>query len=222
VESEPVVTFAVREDCSASAHFYDGLQTVALYDISNDDRDTLPVEVRSWRSSRAISPKQLEDLLDSWSKNRPIDYEFGISSEEVRGLPVGSIHRAMQSHLRNASLAEDFTTEVPSPTQVEAIISAGLIPDQWRNSRDFRAHARALRGTLVYLRAVYVDQSVQPMRSVAGSEAIDLTAARKLIEQSRAHGYLTRTDRSVGGFLTDKGRQTASIMMLAATEAETQ
>ena len=211
--------FAVAETCAATSHFAGGLQSVAFYDVGTDGRDAIPVEVRSWRASQSISEEALRGLLEDWEPSRPPQHEYGISSEEVRGIPVGHIHRAMQSRLRRDTLEDDIELVLPTSEQIESIISARLIPDLWRNSRDLRAHARELQGAVAYLKAVYSDQSVQPMRAVADKTGVDLPAARKLIEQARAHGYLTRAEGTVGGYITDKARTAATLLIHAAREA---
>ena len=212
--------FAVAETCAATSHFAGGLQTIAFYDVGIDGRDALPAEVRSWRATQSISDKALRRLLEDWEPSRPPNFEYGISSEEVRGIPVGHIHRTMQSRLRRDTLEDDIELVLPTSEQIESIISARLIPDLWRNSRDLRAHARELQGAVAYLKAVYSDQSVQPMRAVADKVGVDIPAARKLIEQARAHGYLTRAEGTVGGYITDKARTAANLLILVAREAD--
>lgn len=211
--------FAVAKTCAATSHFAGGLQTVALYDLEISGRDALPVEVRSWRATHSISEEALRGLLEDWEPSRPPHYEYGISSEEVRGIPIGHIHRTMHSRLRRDTLQEDLDLVLPTSEQIESIIKAGLIPDLWRNSRDLRAHARELQGAVAYLKAVYSDESVQPMRAVADKVGMEIPAARKLIEQARSHGYLTRADGTVGGYITENARTAANLLILAAREA---
>lgn len=211
--------YAVTADCAAASHFDDGLQAIAFYDVGVDGRDAIPIEVRTWRAKKSVSTRELQLMLELWEANRPQHSREGISSEEVRGIPVGQIHRSMQSRIRRDTLQEDIGLVVPTSNQIEAIIRARLVPDLWRNSRDLRAHARELRGAVAYLKAVYSDQSVQPMRAVADVVGGDLPSARKLIEQARAHGYLTRADGAVGGYITDKARSAATLLNLAAKEA---
>lgn len=211
--------YAVTANCAATSYFDDGLQAIAFYDVGVDGRDAIPIEVRTWRARKSVSTRELQQMLELWEANRPQHSREGISSEEVRGIPVGQIHRSMLSRIRQDTLQEDIDLVVPTSDQIDAIITARLVPDLWRNSRDLRAHARELRGTVAYLKAVYSDQSVQPMRAVADKVGVDLPAARKLIEQARAHGYLTRADRAVGGYITEKARSAVNLLNLAAREA---
>ncbi len=72
----------------------------------------------------------------------------------------------------------------------------------------------------VYLQSVYAEQSIQPMRAVCDSEQVEIESARKIIDQARSHGYLTRVSGAIGGTVTDKAKSLANLMMLASAEAK--
>ena len=195
------------------AALYTGkLQIVALYFGAIDDT-CMPAEVRTWRASRPLSSKEMEDLLRHWLRHVPENLEVGVSSIEVRGIPLGRINRAIQSHGSiQGTLPFLFELDCLSDPEVENVIEAGNIPEIWRSSRDFRSHARELRSVYAYLLAVYSKESAEPMRSVAVQEGISIEQARKVIDQARSHGYLTRTAGVVGGRITEKGIGAARMM----------
>jgi len=215
-----VLDFEVGTDTCAAAYYADGLQAVAIYELANGDLTPLPCEIRTWRASSPLPKKELKQILDAWSDHQPSNMNFGIGSEEVRGVPVGKIFRAMQSWINQDTLADQNSFLVPTIEETEQIITARLIPDPWRNSRDFRSHARELRAIKVYLQSVYAEQSIQPMRAVCDSEQVEIESARKIIDQARSHGYLTRVSGAIGGTVTDKAKSLANLMMLASAEAK--
>jgi len=212
--------FEVGTDTCAAAFYADGLQVVALYELEDGYLTPHPGEIRIWRATNALPAQELKEIREGWSGQPPSNQTLGIGSEEVRGVPVGKIFRAMQSKISQDTLVEKDSFEVPSIEETEQIILARLIPEEWRNSRDFRSHARELRAIKVYLHDVYAEQSIQPMRAVSDSEKVTIENARKIIDQSRNHGYLTRANGGVGGTVTDKARSSANIMMLASAEAK--
>jgi hypothetical protein len=209
-----------NDDACAVAYYSDNLQVVALYLLDVQYSLPVPYEIRTWRATSALAKEELVQILDNWSERIPSTARHGIGSEEVRGAPIGKIHRAMQSEINRDTLVDQGTFKVPCADEINGVIDARLIPDDWRNSRDFRAHARELRAISVYLPAVFREQSVQPMRAVSESEDVTIEIARKIIDQARSHGYLTRADGAVGGTVTDKARSAANIMMLASAEAK--
>ena len=210
--------FAVGDYHCAAAYYSNGLQVVAFYELESRTLFMYTVEIRVWSAKGSLRTKELESMLKAWVEQMPSNIKDGIGSEEVRGVPVGKIHRAMQSKLHEDVLFNSDSFEVPSIEEIESIITARLIPDEWRNSRDFRSHARELRAIKVYLHSVFEEQSIQPMRAVSDSEGVTIEVARKIIDQSRSHGYLTRANHSVGGFVTDKARLCARLMMQASVE----
>ena len=212
--------FEVGTIWCAAAYYTDGLQVVALYELADGDLTPLPCEIRTWRASSPLPKKELKQMLDAWSVQQPSNMVLGIGSEEVRGVPVGKIYRAMHSRISQDTLAGQNSFLVPTIEETEQIITARLIPDDWRNSRDFRSHARELRAIKVYLQSVYVEQSIQPMRAVCDSEQVEIESARKIIDQARSHGYLTRVSGAIGGTVTEKAKSLANIMMIASAEAK--
>jgi hypothetical protein len=212
--------FEVGTDTCAAAYYADGLQVVALYELEFGYLTPHPCEIRTWRATNALPKKELAQMLAVWSGQVPSNMTLGIGSEEVRGVPVGKIFRAMQSRINQDTLVGQNSFEIPSIEEIEEVITARLIPDDWRNSRDFRSHARELRAIKVYLHSVYAEQSIQPMRAICDSEQVSIENARKIIDQARSHGYLTRADGAVGGTVTDKARICANVMMIASTEAK--
>ena len=212
--------FEVGTDTCAAAYYADGLQVVALYELEFGHLTPHPAEIRTWRATNALPKEELKRILEAWSVQVPSNMTLGIGSEEVRGVPVGKIFRAMQSRIRQDTLAGQNSFLVPTIEETEQIITARLIPDAWRNSRDFRSHARELRAIKVYLQSVYVEQSIQPMRAVCDSEQVTIQSARKIIDQARSHGYLTRVSGAIGGTVTEEAKSLANIMMLASAEAK--
>jgi hypothetical protein len=210
--------FAIDVDYCAAAYYSNDLQVVAFYELELHNIFMFTVEIRVWSADRSLSKKELISILDAYIAQVPGNIKQGIGSEEVRGVPVGKILRAMQSRVRRDVLVDRNSFEVPSIEEIESVITARLIPDEWRNSRDFRSHARELRAIKVYLHSVFEEQSIQPMRAVSESEGVTIEVARKIIDQSRSHGYLTRANHSVGGTVTDKARHCASLMMHASAE----
>ena len=219
MSEEPETHMVSNEKGCVAGYFHQNLQTVTFYDFFDPEQGISPAEVRAWRADRSLDPTELFRLFNTWQKERPPHSRSGISSDEVRGIPVGQIHRSVIGSLRKDSIAAAVALPVPTEEEIEQIIESGLIPTQWRNSRDFRAHARELRGLVAYLRAVYVDESQQPMRAVAQATGLDVAGSRKLIDQARNHQYLTRAGRSMGGFMLPQAYEASGLMTAAAKEA---
>jgi hypothetical protein len=208
---EPKVLHAESEHGYAVARFDGRLQSIALYDIGNDET-ALPVEVRAWRATQSIAPRELRHLLDEWCGSHPRNVEYGISTEDLRSIPVASLHRHIEAQIRSQTRDVSVALRVPSAEEIEMIISGELVPNHWRNSRDFRAQARQLRGVIAYLEAVYTREDVEPMKAVSAATGANVVASRKLIEQARERGFLTRTNGHIGGRLTERGIEAAALM----------
>ncbi len=212
--------YATEGESCATAYFEAGIQVIAFYDFDMEQQVLLPVEVRTWRATHGISQQELCEILSLWKEHPVSKHSIGISSEDVRGIPLGRIYRATDSKIFRDMLLYEDDFLVPTLEEVDEIIAGKLVPDEWRNSRDFRAHARELRALKVYLHSVFDDQSVQPMRAVSDSENVSIITARKIIDSARSHGYLTRRDGSMGGFVTDKARTSALLMIRAYKEVK--
>lgn len=210
---------AMQEKGYAVAHFEGHLQSIALFDVGLDE-SALPAEVRAWRSTKSLSQQDLNELLAQWLKGRSIYLEDGVSSEDLRSISVSTLQRHIDSHVHVATTDVRKSLRIPSSEEVEFIIESRCIPERWRNSRDFRAQARQLRGVVAYLDAIYSREDVEPMKSVAAATGLDVVASRKLIEQARARGFLTRTRGQIGGRLTDWGMEAASQMNEALSRAK--
>ena len=188
------------------------IQSVALYDVGNDESE-IPVEVRVWRAAKPITQEKLDALLDFWvSGDHPEDVIYGISTDDLRSIPVGTLHRLMQRHVAERTQGAVETLKVPTAIEIEEIIDNGLRPTRWRNARDFRAHARQLRGVGAYVEAVYDYDDPHPMSEGASATDLDLPAARKLIQQARERGYLTKGNGQVGGQITELAIEASTVM----------
>jgi hypothetical protein len=215
-----VYVHVVEAPHSATAYFSDGLQVVTFFQFPDEMPIPVTQEVRSWRATRALTENELSQMFKRWTAGIPANIKAGINSDEVRGIPVGRIFRTMQARINEDSLVDSYDFKVPNSEEIEEIINSRLIPDNWRNNRDFKAHARELRSIKIYLNAVYVGESAQPMREIVDREDVTIGIARKIIDQARSHGYLTRVDGSIGGLVTDKARECARIMMRADEQAK--
>ena len=220
MEHDETIRHAIKTPYSAASYFDGCIQVVAFYRFQNDQPIPVPQEIRSWRATKSVTKKEIEQILKNWTNQIPTNLAPGIGSEEVRGIPVGRIFRTMQAKINKDSLVSNQDFQVPTPEEIEKIITARLIPDNWRNSRDFRSHARELRSIKIYLNAVYVGESIQPMREIVDREHVTNESARKIIDQARSHGYLTRADRSVGGLVTNKAKKCAQVMMRASKQTK--
>lgn len=195
-------------------------QSVAFYDVGSDE-SALPVEVRVWRSSTPITQQRLDELLAHWvTDGQPESFDFGISTDDIRAVPVGTLHRLMHNYVADLTHGAGEILNVPTESEIEAIIESGLRPARWRNARDFRAHARQLRGVSAYVEAVYDYDESHPMSQVADETGVDLPTARKLIQQAREQGYLTKGNGHVGGRVTERAVEAAKVMRDALEELE--
>lgn len=213
-----VIVSAVEEDYCAVARFSGRLQVVSFY-MSLDDATAAPLEVRAWRSEKSVSKRELAEILSNWLETNCARTEIGISSEELRSVSFGALWRQAQAVLHDATVGTRETLEVPSEAEIDEIIEQGCVPKAWRNSRDFRAQARQLRGVIAYLDAVYGQQSAEPMKHVSEETGLDIVASRKLIQQARERGFLTKSAGVVGGLATDWARACADQMNMALIEA---
>lgn len=217
--SREVVLHAMQDTGYAVARFDGHLQSVALFDVGNDE-SALPVEVRAWRSVKTLTQSQLDSLLTQWIKVQTSQVEYGVSSEDLRSISVSALQRHIDSQVHSATINIGNALKVPSASEVDFIIEQRCIPENWRNSRDFRAQARQLRGVIAYLDAIYAREDSEPMKSVAAATGLNVVGSRKLIEQARERGFLTRTNGQIGGRLTELGLEAASLMNQALAAAK--
>lgn len=210
--------FAINGDCCATAHFNGRVQVVAFYGIDFVQKVLLPIEVRTWRATEALAQPELNETLTRWTDYPASNHVIGISSEDIRAVSLGKMYRATDSKVFTEMHFPHDEFRVPSIKAIDEIVAGKLVPDVWRNSRDFKAHARELRSLKVYLHSVFEDQSIQPMRAVSEAENVSTMTARKIIDSARNHGYLTRRDGAMGGFVTEKARDAALLMNRAYEE----
>ena len=213
-----VIVSAVEGDCCAVARYSGRLQVVSFY-IALDDSTAAPLEVRVWRSDKSVTKRELAEILTNWLETNYARTEVGVSSEELRSVSFGALWRQAQAVLHEATLGTRERLAVPSEAEIDLIITQGCVPKAWRNSRDFRAQARQLRGVIAYLDAVYGKQSAEPMKHVAEETGLDVISSRKLIQQARERGFLTKSSGVVGGLATDWARACADQMNQALAEA---
>jgi len=218
MESEELL-HSVAESGYAVARFDGRVQAVTFYDADNDE-SALMSEVRAWRADQSLTQKQLDQLLSHWLKHPAPNAEYSLSTEDLRSISLTAHWRHITMQIDGVTRHAAANLSVPSQKEIDLIIQRNLIPNLWRNRRDFSAQARQLRGTLVYLRAVFTRHDSEPMHEVAESTGLDLNAARKLIEQARVRGYLSRTNGQLGGRLTDKAIEAIEIINQALVAAK--
>ena len=217
------VLYAVEEEegCAIARWSSDGSQTVVFYEVVDKEFQLAPCEVRNWGSRTPLSEERLHTLLQQWLKqSKDQDFVFGLTAEDMRAVPLGTLHRLMQSYVDELTYGAAATLKLPSEAEIEEIITKGLVPRYWRNSRDFRAQARQLRGVAAYVNAVYLEETPQPMFDVGEATGLDVPTARKLIQQARERGFLTKGNGTIGGRITDKAIEAADLMNVALKEAK--
>lgn len=217
MEHQVIVT-AVMDDFCAVARHSGFVQVVAFY-AALEDSTAAPLEVRAWRSDKSVSKKEVVEILSNWLELDSGRSIYGISSEDLRSVAFGALWREAQAVLHEATAGSREMLSVPTEEEIELIIARDCVPSVWRNSRDFRAQARQLRGVIAYLEAVYGRQSAEPMKDVAEETGLDVAGSRKLIQQARERGFLTKSSGVVGGLATEWARACADHMNAALVEA---
>ena len=210
-----------EDGCAIARWSSDCLQTIVFYEVVDYEFLVAPCEVRIWGSRKPLSQERLHSLLKQWlSQLQDQNFEYGLTTEEMRRVPLATLHRLMQSYMNEHTYGAAETLKLPSEAEIEEIITKGLVPRYWRNSRDFRAQARQLQGVAAYVDAVYQEESPQPMFSVGEATGLDVPTARKLIQQARERGFLTKGNGHIGGRITDKAIEAARLMNAALKDAK--
>jgi len=167
------------------------------------------VEHRSWAASKPLSKAERQALTDSYktrAKARP-------TAEQLKNVPWGSLSAAAAKQQVSSSDLDDF--QPPTSAEVEALIRAGNYV-MCRNSRDLRAHARALILAKEYLQKVVLEG--QSLAVLGAEHGLSFNGVRAALEHARVHGYLSRTDGPKGGELLDAAWDAANQIHEAADQ----